>query len=447
MRKARWLALSLVAFGGCGVARDVVDIPVGAVQGFVPGSPTKPADLVELQQKLLRFADANQSSLTAAVEKLQQDGKAPDPRMILQLKLSLASATISIASGPNARENLVDLAVFVTLTRIAVEDHWQPKIFGDSGLPLLETCKGSEAEIWRLTAVLLTPAQQQELREAILAWSKSHPPTQSILAARTAGFAVELTGMDKDASKKSDSMLNFLNLDPLKGMDPAVREITQTRLFAERALFVAQKIPPLLRWQTELLSVNMLDLPQIRQLTAAVAQASASADRIAATTEKLPERVSKEREELVKALEGQEKALSPMVREVRQTVDAGTKMSESLNVTLKTFDELMSRLNEPGKGPPPEPFRIQDYTKAAAQAEATSKQLTAALATLDRILASGDIKTLSDQVAPAVERAEGGAKDVLDFAFRKAVLLVLAILAAALIYRIVTRRLGRPEKS
>lgn len=447
MIRRHWLALSLLAVGGCSVARDVVELPVNAVQGFAPGTPTKATDLVELQQKLLRFADANQSSLTAAVDKLSQGGGPLDPRMSLQIKLTLASATLSIASGANTRESLIDMAVFVTLTRMAVETHWQPKIFGDSGLPLLETCKNNEAEIWRTSSLLLKPAQQEELRAAIEAWAKSHPPTHSLLAARNAGFAVELTAMDKEASTKSDSVLNILNLDPLKGMDPAVREITQTRLFAERALFVAQKVPPLLLWQTELLSINVLEMPQIRQLTAAAAQASASAERIAATTEKLPDRITKEREELVKALEGQEKALSPMVHEIRQTVEAGTKMTESLNVTLKTFDELTKRLSEPGKGPPPEPFRIQDYTQAIAQTEATSKQLTETLVTLDRMLASDHLGRLSDQVSPAVQRAETGARDVLDFAFKRAFLLVIAVLGAALIYRIVSVRLARPGKS
>ena len=54
--------------------------------------------------------------------------------------------------------------------------------------------------------------------------------------------------------------------DPLAGLDPAVRELTQTRLFAERALYVAQKMPLLLRWQTELLTINTLNQPAVLTL-------------------------------------------------------------------------------------------------------------------------------------------------------------------------------------
>ena len=39
------------------------------------------------------------------------------------------------------------------------------------------------------------------------------------------------------------------------GLDPAVREVTRTRLFAERAMFTFQHMPFLLRWQTELLTI------------------------------------------------------------------------------------------------------------------------------------------------------------------------------------------------
>ena len=49
------------------------------------------------------------------------------------------------------------------------------------------------------------------------------------------------------ADTKGDSVFSLFQVDPLSGLDPAVREIAQTRLFAERALFVAQKMPMLLR--------------------------------------------------------------------------------------------------------------------------------------------------------------------------------------------------------
>jgi len=114
-----------------------------------------------------------------------------------------------------------------------------PKSFGDSAKPLLEVCRSAETGIWALAALILKPEQAEELRRGIAAWFKSHPVTGNVVAARSVGFAAEVTGEDKEASAKPGSVFNFLSLDPLGGLDPAVREMTQARLFAERALYVA----------------------------------------------------------------------------------------------------------------------------------------------------------------------------------------------------------------
>ena len=87
-----------------------------------------------------------------------------------------------------------------------------------------------------------------------------------------------------------------------------------------------QKDTMILRWQAELFGITTFELPAVRKLTEAATQVSTSVERITAVAEKLPERVTKEREELVKALEAQEKTLSPMVKEVHQTVEAGSAM-------------------------------------------------------------------------------------------------------------------------
>ena len=62
-------------------------------------------------------------------------------------------------------------------------------------------------------------------------------------------------------------------------------------------------------------------------------------------------------------------------------------MSTSLNTTFTTFDTVMQRLGvgETNSAGPPDtnsqPFRIQDYTRSAAQLEATAQRLTEMLVT------------------------------------------------------------------
>ena len=428
-------------------------MPGQTVHAVTPGKKGKPsADPVEVQQTVLRFADEYLTRMVIGVDKLRRGTNALEPTEVLKWKIALGTETCSIASGPNAVADLLDLTVFVTLTRMTLEEHWQPRVFGDSAQPMLEGCRNVETEIWRYAGTVLKPPQQVELRQSIEAWHRQNPNPEDVLAARALGFASQVAKANQ-ADNKADSVFSLLQVDPLSGLDPAVREIAQTRLFAERALFVAQKMPVLLRWQTELLSVNAVEMPAVQQLVTNSTEISASVERFSRVAEQLPRQVSTEREEILKALQSQEKNLTPLVNEVRQTLTAGAQMSTSLNTTLTTFDALMKRfgVGETNNASPPstnaEPFRIQDYGQTAVRLEGAARQLTELLHTLDQTIGSTNLSQLAAQVAPAVQQAQTGGREIVNYAFWKGILLVVIALLAALVYRFLSVRLTRATES
>jgi hypothetical protein len=445
------LGLLLLTLGtGCRLVQGVAEAPGQTVRAVTPSKSNKHAvDPVEVQQTLLRFADDFSASMIVCVDKLQRGTNALDRAEVLQWKIALGTETCAIASGPNAVANLLDMTVFVTVTRMALEEHWQPKVFGESARPMLENCRSAETDIWRYASTVIQPQQQAELRKAIEVWHRQNPMPESVLAVRVVGFASQVAQANETDTAKPGSVFNLLNLDPLSGLDPATREIAQTRLFAERALYVTQKLPTLLRWQTELLSLNAMEQPAVQQLVTNSTQIAASVERFARVAEQLPGQISTEREEILKALQSQETQLTPLVNEMRETLTAGTQMSTSLNTTLTTFDALMKRfgVGETNTASPPkanaEPFRIQDYTQTAAQLEATARQLTGLLLTLDQTLASTNFAKLTAQVGPVVQQAQTGGKEIVDYAFWKGILLVVIVFVAALIYRFLVARLTR----
>ncbi|MCE9614558.1 MAG: hypothetical protein K8T26_09795 [Lentisphaerae bacterium] len=441
--------LLLTPTAGCRVVQTAVDAPAQAIRAVTPGQTgTPPVDPVDVQQTLLRFTDEFTSRANAGIDQLQRGTNALSRADVLMWKISLGTEACSIASGPNPVVNLLDMTIFVTVMRLALEEHWQPKVFGDSGLPLLDSCRQAEAEIWRLASKVLTPEQQAELRQAITDWHGQNPLPDGVLAPRAVGFAPELAKASKTSSIRLGSVFELLKVDPLASLDPAVRELAQTRLFAERALFVTQRMPMLLSWQTELLSINLMGQATVQQLLTNTTQLTTSVERFARVAEQLPPQLSTEREEIVKALQSQEAELTPLVSEVRQALVAGSQMSTSLTTTITTFDALMERfgVGDTTNAAPPEtnaaPFRIQDYTASAAQMEATARQLTELLLTLDRTIGSTNVSQLAAQVGPVVQQAQSGGKDVVDHAFWRGALLVLIALAAALAYRYLAGRMA-----
>jgi hypothetical protein len=437
------LGLLLVTLStGCGLMRTAMKVPGQTVRAVTPGNQGQPkVDPVEVQETLLRFADSYSTGMTIGADKLRHGTNAPDPVEILKWKIAISTQTCSIASGPNDLANLLDMTVFVTVTRMALEEYWQPKIYGDSAQPMLDSCRNAEKEIWRFAGTVLTSKQQAQLHQAIEEWRRRNPLPEDVLAARAVGFASRVAQANKSGTPTVDDVFNLLNVDPMSGLDPAVREIAQTRLFAERALFVTQQMPMLLRWQTELLSINAVDMPTVQQLVTNTTQIAASVDRFARVAEQLPGQVSTEREEILKALKSQETNVSSLMT-------SGTQMSDSLNTTITTFDALMKRFGvgeTNNNAAPPDtnssPFNIQDYTATAAQLAVTAQQLTRLILALDQTLDSTNLAKLSAQVGPVVQQAQTSGKEIVDYAFWKGILLVVIVLVAALIYRFLVARM------
>ena len=364
-----WLTLAALAIGtGCRVVQSAADIPGQTVRAVTPGKEKHAVDIVDVQQNLMRFTDEFATGMVTSVDRLRRGTNTLAATEALRWKIALTMATSSIVSGPNPVADLLDMTVFVTVTRMALEEQWMPHDFGDSALPMLEICRNAETNIWMLTGRVLSPKQQDELRAAIDEWRRRRPLPESLLAARAVGFASQLAAAKKSDQEKSDSLFAVIGLNPLAGLDPAAREIAQTRLFAERALYVSQKMPLLLRWQTELLSENAVQLPAVQQLVTNSTQIASSADRFARVAEQLPGQISNERRQILEALEAQEKGATSLLA-------TGTRMSDSLNTTLTTFDALMQRFGvgetnqSSASSTNAEPFRIQDYAATAAQLE------------------------------------------------------------------------------
>jgi hypothetical protein len=338
---------------------------------------------------------------------------------------------------------------------MALEEHWQPHVYGKSALPMLAYCRTAEAAIWKLTRTMLKPEQEAELREGIAEWHRTKPLRESLVAARALGFAARMAEAHNGGEIAPGSVFSLLMLDPFAGMEPAVREVAETRLFAERALFITQKMPLSLQWQTELLALNAMSFPEVQRLltnstkvAVSMEQFAGAAERFARVAEQLPGHLSSEREQILAALESQQKQLAPLVSQVHQTIAEGTKMSTSLNTTFTTFDALMKRfgVGEPKKPELPEakkaePFRILDYAQTAAQLEVTAGRLTELLVSLDRTLDSPNLRELPNRLSPVVQQAQTGSREIVDYAFWKGITLVGSVFAAALLYRILAARL------
>jgi hypothetical protein len=409
---------------GCRMVQNTAELPGKTVGMVANAGKSRPptVDPVEVQQTVLRFADEFSAAMVVGVDKLRRGTNAMDPAEVLQWKLALDTETTSIASGPNPCANFLDLTVFVTVTRIALEDHWRSKVFGESADPMLGSCRGVETNLWLFAGRMLTVTQQVELRAAIQNWRAHNPQPESVLGARAVGFASQVAGSD---TAKLGSVFNLLSLDPLAGMDPAVREIAQSRMFAERALYAARKLPRVM-------------LPAVQQITTSVESFGKVADQLPklvndqreAAIKQIFDNLATERTNLVATLAADDLKLRATLGELRQTLDAGNELLKSADTTTKTLDQFMGRFDAGTNAPPPvvntnaRPFDILDYATTAKEVTTTIKELNATITSLDRAV---------PQIQKAGETFEAAGNRLLNRVFLIGAGLILLLLVGAYI--------------
>ena len=418
------LAGTFGLMAGCSLLQ-VGGLRLGARLGLRKSS-TQPR-LVEEQLELQRFTDdffaRSGQGLDQSAQRLGTDAARA---LVLRIRLYLGTSVLSIVSGPNPNANLLDLVSVTVLTRMSIQDYWMHTTNGAAFQPWLDATRVLETDAWHMAARFLRPDQVAELRTRINVWYARTPEVRSAaFLARPQQFAESMLTTEEEGT----SDFTLINLDPTAGLDPAVREITQDRLFAERAMYTAQRMPFFLRAQGELLGYELAAQPAARQLLSNSTQLSDGVHRISAaaaslsqTVGQLPDRISAERKQVLAALESQEG--KDLVGGVDRALVSGEKMSNSLNITLTNLTNLMKLLKVGEPKPNERAFNILDYAETAEKVGLMTQNLNALIASMN-------------QSAPEIQRltweANDNLRNTVDHAFRLGLVLIAVLLSGAVL--------------
>ncbi|MDF7799700.1 hypothetical protein P4C99_09495 [Pontiellaceae bacterium B1224] len=408
---------------------------------FFPGGQSNQPQPGELQQSLLQFANSYSLRLIQSLKDVE-DAKNSSftEEEALTFKISSIGTVITIVTGENPNVNLLNLVALSSLSRMVLEDYWVKQPNGAMFEPWLQNAKAQEKKIWSIAEMVITKQQQDELRQSIEKEYESLKGQDKLFLSHPQDLITSKSLRDGGNEK---SLFSLATINPFSGLDPTVREITQTRLFAERALYTMQWMPWLLRWQSELLVLKTTNQPEVSQtledltsLSESIDRASKAAESLSVTANALPDQIATEREAIVKALDTQEGQITTMLQ-------AGNEMSTSLTSTIDSLDALMKRFgvgeprdpNKPPRDPNKKPFDILDYAKTADSFTATAEQLNSTLMELNTTLDSPALDKLS-------EKATADVRGVLNHLFILAGGLVLLIFTCALVYRKITKTKG-----
>ena len=400
------------------------------------------AALLQLQLAVMRFADEYAARISERIGVFQQDNDDPAVRLAAQNWLvSQATSAFTIAAGPNPELNAIDMLVFATLSRMVIEDRWVGEFHGARAEGLLAAHRALEVRAWDHADALLSEAQVEELRTSIEAWHRENPIGRAVPFIHLEDFAFA-TSATRTGNASSTSIFSFLGIDPLSNLDPAVRELAQSRQLAERAVYYGQRVPQLISMETQRLAFELAMTPESVGLLQGVGRIGGAAQTASELAADLPRLLAEERaaviEQLTGVLDEQQGQLQALAVELRSTLEAGGTTSDSVRETIAALDALMARFDRPAASTgraPARPFDVTEYTEALRQLGEAAQHLQVLLAQAD-----GKAPALSQASDRAVERLSS----LVDHVYRLLLQLILAAVAAVVIgalgYRAIVRR-------
>ncbi len=300
----------------------------------------------QLQASLMAFADRFMSRVEEATNAIQSRTTDPHVRQQAQTAKyypSLGVVTIAADTDPSAA--LLDMVAMVTLQN-DVWKTWAPQTFGlELAKPLLEAGRDMEGDIWSVAAKVLTDEQQQSLRDLIATWRSEHPNETYVAMVRFDDFMLLRGG---DSQRRSRSLLEF---NIVTGVYETARQMRQARIFGERAMFLAARMPLLIAWQTELVAYGFALTPEVRQTLDNAAEFTASVKQLSDDINRLPQRVKEQTESTLKLIDERQEKLDALVTSVRagmtEAEDLAAKTrdtAEALNQLVRSTDALVTRL-------------------------------------------------------------------------------------------------------
>jgi hypothetical protein len=404
-----------------------------------------------LQLKVMRFADQYVERMerrtTQLARKYAEQMAEHDfdvDRLVADLaqwRFTQATAAFQIAAGSNPVANAIDMIVLVSLTRRIIEFEWV-QTYGPAAADLLRTFRSLEDQAWHLVDDLpgTTEDKKAEFDRILQDWYQSNPGLESAAFVRFTDIAG--LGLGQQEAGVSPGLLGIFGLDPLEGVDPAVREFEQTRVLAERAMYYAQRVSILIDLQVTASTARARGTPEVRETLETVDQVGRLADALAGVVGELPNTIAREREaavaQVMAELYSQQREMLALTQELRGVLDAGTVTAQSLEELVDSTDRLMARFEPDPDAPkptePPRPFDINEYTRTVTELAATAREFQALVQ---------DVDALTPKLTEPMDQLTGRVRDLVDYAFSRALLAILALLLAAIVYQVFANRLKR----
>jgi hypothetical protein len=428
---------------------------------------------VELQSELMSYADRFASIITQAFEDYETlKPKSQARQFIIGDLVYSITAVYTIAAEPNPQVGLLDMVAVTTLGRIIYEENIRRK-YGKSTQVLAAGFRQMEKDIWSITAKVLSSEQRGELRQLILLWRKNNPDKVVYNYLRFSDFA---------AQRRNSTLVKKVQTGGLfKTVQEVTQQVEETRMLAERGIFLATRLPLMMGNFAEVWMSQLLVSPETSKILADVHTFSTVSERLAKVAEQLPNQIMKDVSKLQKqtvkqvmadinvwsvvtldnvmakvaiereafisqfmdrligeqkiALEAiltEEQRATALVTELRKTIEG----SNNLLLTVNTLTEKFN-VGEPSPEPKDsKPFDIKEYQDTIAE-------VTTLVETTNQLVGTVGLEKLLPELVKAIDQVGNEGEELIDHSFQQGILLILIAMGAYVVARLIYNYLNK----
>jgi hypothetical protein len=428
---------------------------------------------VELQSELMSYADRFASIITGAFEDYETLNPQPQARQVILSDLVYSQSSVyTIAAEPNPQVGLLDMVAVTTLGRIIYEDNMRRK-YGKSIEVLAAGFRQMEKDIWSIAAKVLTSEQRGEFRQLILLWRKNNPDKIVYNYLRFSHLA---------AQRRNSTLVKKVQAGGLfKTVQEVTQQVEETRMLAERGIFLGTRLPLLTGNFAEVWMSQLLVSPETSKILADVHTFSTVSERLAKVAEQLPNQimkdVSKLQKQTVKQVMGevnlwtdvtldkvmadvaiereafisqfmdrmigeQKNALEALMTEEQQVTGLVTELRKTIegsNTLLLTVNTLTEKFNVGEPSPEPKdskPFDIKEYQDTIAE-------VTTLVESTNQLVSTVGLEKLLPELVKAIDQVSNEGEEIIDHSFRQGVLFILIAMGAYVVARLIYNFLNK----
>ncbi len=203
----------------------------------------------EIQADVQRFSGLLADRLGQAMEPLATARASNVRGAALRRQLNYLASIFDIASGPIPEVAALDLMVFIKLCRAVLLRYWIPEVYGAQGHALADAFLVSEADLDVVVNKVLGPTERQELDVLVADWLAENPHQVVVEAVRLGSFSEHIGKAAEAQARRARGLL--------ASVKSATQAADQALLLAERAVFLAHRLPFVFRLQARLAAYEL----------------------------------------------------------------------------------------------------------------------------------------------------------------------------------------------